>query len=127
MYMSKAHKQYEFGNKVGLIVSGNKGRKIITAVKAFLDNPCDGHTIEPLLEQMEKYGQKLPQQLIYDRGGKVKKEIKGVKILIPDKPKKTGSGILACANSLQRMKLNSCVRQGSNLLLPDSKSGTLSR
>jgi IS5 family transposase len=29
----KAHKQYEFGNKVGIIVTGNKGRKIITAVK----------------------------------------------------------------------------------------------
>jgi IS5 family transposase len=85
----KAHKQYEFGNKVGIIVTGNKGRKIITAVKAFINNPYDGHTIEPLLEQMERNGQKLPQEIIYDRGGKGRKEIKGVKILIPDKSKKT--------------------------------------
>ena len=77
---------------MGLIVSGNKGHKIITAVKAFLDNPYDGHTIEPLLQQMEKHGQKLPEEIIYDRGGKGKKEIRGVKILIPDKPKKTDSG-----------------------------------
>jgi IS5 family transposase len=88
----KAHKQYEFGNKVGIIVTGNKGRKIITAVKAFVDNPYDGHTIQPLLEQMERNRQQLPKEIIYDRGGKGRKEIMGVKILIPDKPKKTDSG-----------------------------------
>jgi IS5 family transposase len=87
----KAHKQYEFGNKVGIIVTGNTGRKIITAVKAFLDNPYDGHTIEPLLEQMEKGGQRLPEKIVYDRGGKGRKEIKGVSILTPDKAKKTDS------------------------------------
>ena len=90
----KAHKQYEFGNKVGIIVTGNKGRKIITAVKAFIDNPYDGHTIEPLLEQMERNGQRLPKEIVYDRGGKGRKEVKGVKILIPDKPKKTDSGYM---------------------------------
>jgi IS5 family transposase len=84
----KAHKQYEFGNKVGIIVSGNKGRKIITAVKAFIENPYDGHTVEPLLEQMERNGHKLPKEIIYDRGGRWRKEIKGVKIMIPDTPKK---------------------------------------
>jgi IS5 family transposase len=87
----KAHKQYEFGNKVALIVTGNKGRKIITAVQAFINNPYDGHTIQPLLEQMERAGQRLPEEIIYDRGGKGKKEIKGVKILTPDKPKKSDS------------------------------------
>jgi IS5 family transposase len=85
----KAHKQYEFGNKVGIIVTGNKGRKIITAVLAFKDNPYDGNTIEPLLEQMSRNKQKLPDELIYDRGGKGRKEIRGVKILTPDKPLKT--------------------------------------
>ena len=85
----KAHKKYEFGNKVGIITTGCKGRKIITAVKAFINNPFDGHTIEPLLDQMERNGHELPDEIIYDRGGKGKKEIKGVKILIPDTPKKT--------------------------------------
>jgi IS5 family transposase len=87
----KAHKQYEFGNKVGIVVTGNKGRKIITAVKAFLDTPYDGHTIEPLLEQMTHNAIGLPKEIIYDRGGKGRKEIKGVKILTPDKAKKTDS------------------------------------
>jgi IS5 family transposase len=85
----KAHKPYEFGNKVGLITTGRKGRKIITAVKAFLENVFDGHTIDPLLEQMEHGGLKLPKELIYDRGGKGKSQVRGVKILTPDKAQKT--------------------------------------
>jgi len=87
----KAHKQYEFGNKVGIITTGNKGRKIITAVKAFIGNPYDGHTIEPLLQKMKANGIRLPKEIIYDRGGKGKKEIEGVKILTPGKAKKTDS------------------------------------
>ncbi|MGI6572395.1 MAG: IS5 family transposase [Fermentimonas sp.] len=83
----KAHKQYEFGNKVGIITTGRKGRKIITAVKAFLENPYDGDTIEPLLEQMEGNKLKLPRELIYDRGGKGRRQIKGVTVITPDKPK----------------------------------------
>ena len=88
----KAHKQYEFGNKIGIIVTGNKGLKIITAVKGFIDNLYDGHTVEPLFEQMERNGHVLPKEIVYDRGGRGRKEIKGVKILIPDKPKKTDTG-----------------------------------
>lgn len=84
----KAHKQYEFGNKIGLITTANKEVKIIKAIKAFIDTPYDGHTIEPLLEQMETNYQKLPKELVYDRGGRGKSEIKGVKISIPDTPKK---------------------------------------
>jgi len=85
----KPHKPYEFGNKVGFVTTGKKGRKIITAVKAFLGNPFDGHTIEPLLNQMEDNALDLPKEIIYDRGGKGKSKIKGVNILTPDKAKKT--------------------------------------
>jgi IS5 family transposase len=87
----KPHKQYEFGNKVGLITTGKKGRKIITAVKAFSENLFDGHTIEPLLNQMEHNELILPKEIIYDRGGRGKSQIKGVNILTPDKAKKTDS------------------------------------
>ena len=85
----KSHKQYEFGNKVALITTSGKGKKIILGIKAFLQTPYDGHTIEPLLEQMEAGGQRLPKELVYDRGGKGKSEIKGVKISVPNKAKKT--------------------------------------
>jgi len=83
----KAHKKYEFGNKVGLITTGKKGSKIITAIKAFIDNIYDGHTIEPLLQQMSDNDFRLPLELAYDRGGKGKAEINGVKIITPNKPK----------------------------------------
>ena len=85
----KPDKPYEFVNKVGLITGGKRGKKIILAIKAFLDNPFDGHTIEPLLNQMETNEIKLPNELVYDRGGKGKQEIKGVKIIIPSSPQKT--------------------------------------
>jgi IS5 family transposase len=85
----KAHKQYEFGNKVGLITTRKAGRKIITAIRGFIGNPYDGHTIEPLLNQMIGKNLKLPEELAYDRGGKGKKEIMGVKIITPEKPKKS--------------------------------------
>lgn len=83
----KAHKQYEFGNKVGIITTGKRGQKVITAVKAFLENLYDGDTIDPLLEQMETNNLKLPEELVYDRGGRGRKQIKGVTIITPDKPK----------------------------------------
>jgi IS5 family transposase len=83
----KPHKPYEFGNKVGLITGGKKGKKIILAIQAFLENPFDGHTIEPLLNQMETNKIQLPKELAYDRGGKGKSEIKGVKMIIPSPPK----------------------------------------
>ncbi len=54
-----------------------------------MQTPYDGHTIEPLLEQMENSGQQLPKELVYDRGGRGKAEIKGVKISIPSTPRKT--------------------------------------
>lgn len=47
----KAHKQYEFGNKVGLML--NPKSLIILAIKDFIGNPHDSKTIEPLLNQME--------------------------------------------------------------------------
>ncbi|GHT17977.1 IS5 family transposase [Bacteroidia bacterium] len=98
----KPHKQYEFGNKVGLITGGKKGKKIILAVKAFLDNPFDGHTIDPLFNQMKSNKLKLPKELVYDRGGKGKSEIEGVKIIIPSPAKKSDT-----ANQKQQ-KRNKC-------------------
>jgi IS5 family transposase len=97
----KPHKQYEFGNKVGVLTGGVKGKKIILAVKGFIENVFDGHTIEPLLAQMQSNGIALPEELAYDRGGKGRSEIMGVKILIPSAPKKTDT---AWQKQSKRMK-----------------------
>lgn len=78
----KAHKQYEFGNKVGLTTTFKT--LIITAIKSFDGNPHDSKTIEPLLEQMQENIDYNPKVLIYDRGGKGQKQIRNTEILTPD-------------------------------------------
>jgi IS5 family transposase len=78
----KAHKQYEFGNKVGLITTGKE--LIITAIKSFRGNPHDSKTIGPLLDQMESNLGHTPKELVYDRGGKGQKQIGDTIISTPD-------------------------------------------
>jgi transposase, IS5 family len=85
----KAHKPYEFGNKVGLITTKHQDHHIILAIEAFKDNPYDGHTIEPLLEQMKTHHLPLPKELVYDRGGRGKTKILEVNIITPAPAKKS--------------------------------------
>jgi IS5 family transposase len=85
----KAHKPYEFGNKVGLMV--NPKNLVVLAIEAFNGNPHDSNTIEPLINQAERLLQYKPEEIVYDRGGRGKSEINGVKILTPNKPLKKDS------------------------------------
>jgi IS5 family transposase len=78
----KAHKQYEFGNKVGLLTTSKT--LIITAIKAFEGNPHDSKTIEPLLEQAKQNDLTVPYEVIYDRGGRGQKQIGDTIISTPD-------------------------------------------
>ena len=87
----KAHKQYEFGNKVGLITTAKKGMKVILSIKGFLDNIYDGHTVDPLLNLMKRHNLPMPKEVVYDRGGKGKSEIPGVEIVTPKPPLKKDS------------------------------------
>lgn len=82
----KAHKQYEFGNKVGLII--NPRSLVVMAIDSYEGNPHDSNTIGPLIEQIERNIQHKPKEIIYDRGGRGKKEIRGVQISTPNKPLK---------------------------------------
>lgn len=47
----KAHKQYDFGNKVGLV--NNSKTLVIIAIGTFDGSPHDSKTIQLLLEQMQ--------------------------------------------------------------------------
>ena len=78
----KTHKQYEFGNKVGLLTTSKT--LIITAIKAFVGNPHDSKTIEPLLKQVQENQLTTPKEIVYDRGGKGKKQIHDTIIATPD-------------------------------------------
>jgi len=86
----KVHKPYEFGNKVGLITTAKKNM-IITAIKSFNGNPHDSKTIEPLLNQMQDNLGYTPGEVVYDRGGKGKKQIGDTVISTPSKPLKRDS------------------------------------
>lgn len=83
----KAGKQYEFGNKVGIMATTGK-RIVITAVDAFKGNPNDGKTIEPLLQQHRRLHGRLPQEVIYDRGAAGSRNDLGVKVSTPRPPLK---------------------------------------
>ena len=83
----KAHKKYEYGNKIGIML--NPKELVVLAVDSFEGNPHDGKTIEPLLDQMENNLEYLPEEVVYDRGGRGKSHIKGVKISTPKPAKKT--------------------------------------
>src|SRR5699024_8922059 len=85
----KAHKKYEFGNKVGLMT--HPTRRVILAIKSFKGNPHDSKTIEPLLEQIESDQRPLPREVIYDRGGRGLKEALGVKVTTPTNAKASDS------------------------------------
>jgi IS5 family transposase len=86
----KAHRQYEFGNKVGLLAT--RETLIITAIKAFEGNPHDSKTIAPLLEQTTQAQLPVPQEVIYDRGGRGQKQVGNTIISTPDnKPLKRES------------------------------------
>ncbi len=78
----KAHKQYEFGNKIGLITTSKT--LIITAIKSFTGNPHDSKTIEPLLNQLQENLNFQPKEIVYDRGGKGQKQIRQTTIATPD-------------------------------------------
>jgi IS5 family transposase len=45
---------------------------VILGVKGFGGNPYDGDTIDPLLQQIKDNFGYLPDEVIYDRGGKPK-------------------------------------------------------
>ena len=85
----KAHKQYEFGNKVGIMV--NPKSLVILGVQSFSGNPHDSKTIEPLLDQMQSNLDYTPKEVVYDRGGKGAKQIGDTIISTPGKPSKRDS------------------------------------
>jgi len=95
----KAHKQYEFGNKIGLMVNPNN--LVVLGIESFKGNPHDSQTIEPLINQIETNFQYKPQEVIYDRGGRGRKSINGVLISTPGKPLKRDS---AYAKRVKRKK-----------------------
>lgn len=62
----KAHKKYEFGNKVSFCVTNKEG--FILGVESLEGNPYDGHTLREALDQTTRLTGVRPERCYVDRG-----------------------------------------------------------
>ena len=85
----KSHKPYEFGNKVGFLITSQS--LIITSIRTFIGNPHDGKTISPLIEELKRNNLPLPKEVVYDRVARGVKLEDDIQVSIPSKPLKTDS------------------------------------
>ncbi len=83
----KEHKKYEFGNKASFVKT-NTG--VIVGALGFR-NPYDGHTLEPVLDQVKRLTGKEPTTAAVDRGYRGVNQIGNTTILVPKPPKKNES------------------------------------
>jgi len=77
----KEHKKYEFGNKSSFAYSRHGG--IIVGALAFENNPFDGHTLQPQLEQVAELTGFTPRYAIVDRGYKGQNQIGKTNVVMP--------------------------------------------
>lgn len=98
----KAHKKYEYGNKVGFVIT--KNTNVIVAVKSFDENFYDGDTIASLLEAHEKATGVKAKRIYFDRGGRGQKIIGDTEVIVPDKGRKRDT-------DYQRRKLKYAFRR----------------
>ena len=80
----KARKPYEFGVKVGIVVTARKG--LVVGARSFPGNPYDGDTLAEQLEQAGIVSGTQPTTAIVDLGYRGR-EVEGVNILHRGKPK----------------------------------------
>lgn len=64
----KAHKQYEFGVKVGLVTTSKES--FVLAAKALPGNPYDGHTLQVCLDQAQRTSGVQAREVFVDKGYK---------------------------------------------------------
>jgi IS5 family transposase len=64
----KAHKQYEFGVKVGIVSTSKEC--FVLAAKSLPGNPYDGHTLQACIDQATRVTGIAPQEAYADRGYK---------------------------------------------------------
>jgi transposase, IS5 family len=64
----KAHKQYEFGVKVGIVSTSKES--FVLAARSLPGNPYDGHTLQACIEQATRVSGVAPKEAYADRGYK---------------------------------------------------------
>ena len=89
MSKGKAHKKYEFGSKVSVVLTKESG--IAVGGYNFEKNIYDGHTLPPVLEQVKRLTGKEPKAAIVDRGYKGVSKIGKTEIVKPNRAKKNAT------------------------------------
>jgi IS5 family transposase len=66
----KAHRPYEFGCKVSVATTNARapGGQFVTHIKALHGNPYDGHTLGPVIKEMEAWTGITPERIYVDKG-----------------------------------------------------------
>lgn len=82
----KDHKPYEYGAKAS-IVTTSTGNIILSAV-SHEKNIADVNTLDEVLEKAQSVRISKIQEAVCDRGYRGRKEVKGIKIILPENPKK---------------------------------------
>ncbi len=86
MSKGKAHKRFEFGSKVSIVLTKDSG--IAVGAYNFEENIYDGHTLPEVLEQIKRLTEKEPKVAIVDRGYRGVSKVGNTEILRPKRPKK---------------------------------------
>jgi IS5 family transposase len=78
----KAHKKFEFGNKVSIAIGADQ--KIILGVASFIGTPYDGDTVEDTLKMMKRvFNGYAPEVLIADLGYRGRPMVLDTKVITP--------------------------------------------
>lgn len=86
MSKGKEHKKYEFGSKVSIITT--KTTCVIIGAVNIEKNVHDSKTLQPAIEQQQRFTGIVLKNNFVDRGYRGVKEVLGTKIIIPDSPSK---------------------------------------
>ena len=89
MSKGKAHKKYEYGCKASVVLTQKTG--IIVGAMTFTTNVYDGHTLEKVLQQVNKLTGRTPKTATVDRGYKGKQVVENTQINRPEPPLKRDS------------------------------------
>jgi len=103
----KAHKKYEFGNKVSLAVT--QETNVIVGALSFR-NPFDGHTFEQAVEQVHKLTGKYPKTASVDRGYRGVSPVGSTVPILPSPEKDKKTFDLSASKKAFTLSQTSCDR-----------------
>ncbi len=89
MSKGKVHKRFEFGSKVSITLTKNRG--VAVGAYNFEENIYDGHTLPEVLEQTKRLTGKEPKVAIVDRGYRGVTKLGDTEIIKPKKPNKSAT------------------------------------